>query len=412
MKTAQILRRFAFDEWGGTETVVWNTSRALCRQGIGAEILATSALARPGSELCEGIAIQRFPYCYPYFPMGRERRLTLDKKGGNPVVPQLAGALRRGGYDLLHLHTGGRMGQMAAQAARRLGIPYVMSFHGGCYDVPQAELEEMLRPLRGTLRYGGILDRLFGWRRDLMAGAAGLLCVGANELQPLRERYPDKNILFLPNGVDPDKFSGAVPDIRQSWNIPAARRLWLCVSRIDYQKDQKFLVRSLRPAMASGEDVHLLLIGPVSAPQYAAELRELIRSEGVEDRVTLIPGLEAEDPLLRGAFRAADVFVLASQHEPFGIVVLEAWSAGLPVVTSKVGGLGHLVGDGVNGLQFAPGDQEAFLAAVTRLREEAGLGERLGAEGRQTVLREYTWDIISGRLVRFYEEILGKKAVR
>ena len=84
VKIAHVVRRLVFEEWGGTETVVWNTVLHQNRTGMEPEILATSALSVPGEEVREGIRIRRFKYFYPYFPMPENARLALDKKGGSP----------------------------------------------------------------------------------------------------------------------------------------------------------------------------------------------------------------------------------------------------------------------------------------------------------------------------------------
>ncbi len=90
MKVAQVVRRFSFDEWGGTENVVWNSTLALRKLGIESEILATSALSLPGEEVRDGVRIRRFRYFYPYFPLPGKDRLALDKKGGSPYSPSLS----------------------------------------------------------------------------------------------------------------------------------------------------------------------------------------------------------------------------------------------------------------------------------------------------------------------------------
>ena len=74
MQIANLLRRMSFQEWGGTETVVFNTARELLRDGYGARIFCTSALDRTGDEEVSGIRISRFGYSYPYFPLSKMRR--------------------------------------------------------------------------------------------------------------------------------------------------------------------------------------------------------------------------------------------------------------------------------------------------------------------------------------------------
>ncbi len=406
MKTAQVIRRFSFDEWGGTENVVYNSSNMLLQNNIGAEILATAALSKVAAERCGDLTVRRFPYFYPYFPMTAARRAVLDKKGGNPISFGLADAVARGNFDLIHLHTGGRIGQMLAKVAAKQKIPYVMSFHGGCLDIPKAEIDEMLRPIRHTLRYGGILDRLFGWRHDLIAGSAGVICVGENEYHLLTKRYPGKRVLFLPNGVDVKKFdTKSASSLRNELNIPVDRRIMLCVSRIDYQKNQLLAVRALAELLKQQKSYHLVLIGPVTSVDYKGRIDAEVARLGLADRVSIICGLDPADPRLIGAYQQADVFVLPSRHEPFGIVVLEAWSAKLPVVASDVGGLGRLVRDGETGLKFADDDLGGLVKAVIAL-EDPVPAERLRAAAYLETTQKYSWEHIGCRLAEFYREIV------
>ena len=86
LKIAHVVRRFAFDEWGGTESVVWNTALQQSAMGLVPEILTTAALATTGEELRQGIRICRFPYWYPYFPMTDATRIALDKKGKSIII--------------------------------------------------------------------------------------------------------------------------------------------------------------------------------------------------------------------------------------------------------------------------------------------------------------------------------------
>ena len=216
LRVAHVVRRFAFEEWGGTETVVWNTAGHLGGYGVESEIFATRACSAVGDEIRDGIPIRRFDYFYPYWPLGAAARRALDKKGGNPISPRMEKALLGCGCDLIHIHAGGRVAQSATLAARKLGIPAVISFHGGCIDIPEAEMREMLRPIRHTVRYGGLLDRLAGRRFDIAAEADAMICVGANEEQLLRDRYPGRRVLFLPNGIDAKRF-----ERRIGWSPPS-----------------------------------------------------------------------------------------------------------------------------------------------------------------------------------------------
>lgn len=401
LKVAHVVRRFVFEEWGGTETVVWNTVLKQRDRGVEAEILATSALSVPGEDIHEGIRIRRFPYWYPYFPLDAKARLELDKKGGNPFVPRLFQALRQGGFDLIHIHCGGRMAVMSALEAHRLGIPCVVSLHGGFAAVPPAELQKMMAVTKGRFHYGGIIDRLAGYRRNVITEAEAVICISREEEQLLKRQFPQKRIVYLPNGVNCEDFA-VKPDCspRQEWGIPAGRTLVLCISRLDYQKNQKMLLELL----ARDANSHLLLIGPVTAPWYHEELLSRADELGVADRLTIIPGLPPGDPRLKAILHEAEMFVLPSLHEPFGIVALEAWAAGIPVLASAVGGLKDFIVPGRNGLLFAPGDVEDLVKNYELLNKDDGLRQRLTDTARQDV-QDYSWTALTDRLLTLYGEL-------
>ena len=404
MRTAHIIRRFAFKEWGGTETVVWNTARTLQEKSNPSEIFATSALSSVGDEVRNSIPIHRFRYKYPNFPLSKEKIRILDKKGGNPVVSGLGKALTKGEFDILHCHTMGRMAAVVRTASRQLHVPYVMTLHGGYFDVPPAEIKQMVMPLKGTIPYGNIMDRLLGRRIDALKLANGIVCVGENELQPAKEHFPDKLIIHLPNGVNYDYFhdySGT--DFRKQAGIRPDRKILLCVSRLDYQKNQLILPEILA---LLGEPWHLVLIGAPTAEWYVEKLREKIRLMNLTDRVTMINGVAPDSALLPAAYHAASAFLLPSLHEPFGIVVLEAWSAGTPVIASPVGGLKTLIRDGENGF-FAPaeGAPDEWASLIRKLDDDAELRGRITENAAAEVREQYTWGVITDKLLDFYEEV-------
>lgn len=409
LKTAQILRRFAFEEWGGTENSIWNSVLGMRRHNVESEILSTTALAPAGLEERGGVTIRRFPYYYPYWPLDAEDCRQLDRRSGNPVSVPLYRYLESADYELLHVHSGGRIAGLVRAAARRRKIPYIVSFHRGYLQMPEKERAEMERPLRHTLSYGRLVELAYGWRRNFISDASGIVCVGEKEADFLRERWPNKRILRLPDGVDFERFSTPVKtDVRKAFNIPPYRTLLLCVSRIDDQKNQKLLVRFISTLSEEGENVHALIIGPPSTNYYLKELSELARELQVEERVTIVPGLGADDERLIAAYQDADIFIMPSRDETFGIVVLEAWSAGLPVLASAVGGLKQLVRDGENGLLFEPDNLGSLLNAYRTL-SRYGLRDKLAANARREASTRYSYDAVSSRLSEFYRESIEEQ---
>ena len=397
MKIAHIVRRFTFAEWGGTESVVWHIARQQKLQGLTPEILCTAALDKIGTEVVEGITIKRFPYFYPYFPMPEKDRLALDKKGGNPFSPELMKALQKGNFDIFHIHAGGRLANYTLRLAKKLSVPALMSLHGGSCAIPQQEMELMLKPLKHKFSYGGIVDRLCRMRKTPESQADVLLALSREEVEKLKKRYPEKQVELFPNGI----LHRELPEagvFRKKYHIPDDKKLLLCISRIDYQKNQKILLELLKKY----DDTHLLLIGPVTAQWYLDEILTEAENADTKKRLTIIPGLPPDSIELLQALKAAYCFILPSRHEPFGIAALEALDAGVPLIASQVGGLRDFLHDGVNALMFEDNNVEELLNAYSRLD---GLRNELIAGGKATA-NEYNWQNIAGKLSEIYRELL------
>ena len=403
-KVIHIVRRFTFDEWGGTENVVWNTALQQRAMGVDASIFATAALSSTMEEVRDGVSIRRFDYFYPYFPMPAQTRLDLDKKGGNPFCRKLFDAIEHEGADILHVHSGGRLAQMACALARKMHIPCLMSLHGGFADVPQSELQNMLKPVKGKFNYGGIFDRIAGLKKDLMKAMDAVICVGRHEKELLKADYPEQFIEYLPNGIDIQKFERTYPvSPRREWNIPEDRTLLLVISRIDYQKNQKLALELL----AREKNTHLLLVGPVTSEWYRDEIIARAKELNVADRLTIIPGLPPDDPRLVQILHDADVFIIPSLHEPFGIVALEAWASGLPVIASNVGGLKDFIVPERNGLLFSPDSPESLQQAFHRLTDTPGLAKTLADNAHKDVAA-YSWPNVANRLMEIYNRLMSR----
>ena len=404
MKIANIIRRFVFDEWGGTESAVWNLTKKFAEQGSSAEILATKALCDCKFECKEGVDISRFDYFYPNLFLDSKRIYTLDKKGGNPFSLGLYKHICKGGFDVVHSHNLGRIAKMAHRASHKIGVPCVLSFHGGFLDVPKSETDLMLSPLKNRIGYGKLIEKFFGMPSDVVAEADGIICVGKNEFEKMRLQYPRKKVAHIPNGVDFEKFSKETrSDFRKQYGISKDRKLILCVSRIDMQKNQIALLHLLQSLISKGENVHLALVGFITNDDYFNEIKSLASEMGLSERLTLCGGLPPDSDILLSAYKSADVFALASIHEPFGIVALEAWAAGVPVIASNVGGLGHLVENGKTGFLFEPNDISQMVDAYfSSQKNRAEITQNASIICRE----KYSWQAVAKQTLDFYKELV------
>ncbi len=397
MKIAHIVRRFTFSEWGGTESVVWNIALQQKAQGLTPEILCTAALDKIGTEVVDGITIRRYPYSYPYFPMPQADKLALDKKGGNPFVPEMLNALRQGDYDVFHIHAGGRIAQNVSLLGKKLHTPCVMSLHGGSCAIPEHEMALMLNPLKHKFSYGGIIDRLKRTRFAPESKMDLLLALSKEETAALKNRFPQVDVRTFPNGIL-HRDLPETGDFRRKYNISENAKIILCISRIDYQKNQKILLELLN----NSADTHLLLIGPITASWYFEELQKRASELKLTDRLTVIPGLAPDSVELLQALKCADCFVLPSRHEPFGIAALEALDAGVPLIASAVGGLKDFLRHGENALLFEDNNVDALCQVYAELD---AVRTKLIANGKLTA-QEYNWQSLAEVLTTIYRELI------
>ncbi|MBX7187497.1 MAG: glycosyltransferase family 4 protein [Vicinamibacteria bacterium] len=405
MKSIQIPRRFTRNAWGGTETVVLETSKRLNAMGHEAKIFCPGALDPVREETIDGVSVTRLPYFYPYLGLSAASRSQMDRKGGNLFSPQiLARLLLEPDVDVLHAHTGKRLGGIVRLAARLRGIPYVVSLHGGAYDVSSGEAASWTEPSRGAVEWGRALGFLVGSRR-VLSDAAAVICLGENERRLVERAHPRTRAVVLPNGVDPVRFkSGDRNSLRARLGVDPLDELLLVAGRIDPQKNQALALDILAALQPSRPRLRLAFMGPVTSPAYLESLRQSAERLGVAERVIFFEAAQGSKDLA-DAYAAADVVLVPSAHEPFGIVVLEAWASTRPVIASRVGGLVDLISDGRDGRLIDPADVGSWIHAVVHVLDRRPAAWSMACAGRAKALKSYTWDAVAGKLLALYEEV-------
>ena len=405
-----IPRRFVVSEWGGSETFIAEISQRLLNRNHQVSIYTSKALSNISQEMYNNIPIRRFSYIYPYIGLSKHAKILLDKKAGNLFSFALLRALlSKKELDLIHLHTGKRMGGIGRYCAMKRNIPYIISLHGGNLAVPDDERETWVEPTKGKFEWGKVLGYWVGSRK-VLDDAAAIICVGKDEYDAMSIRYPEKYIEYLPNGVDIERFAkGDSDSFRKTYGIPLDRFVCLTMARLDVQKNQLGLIKQLPALLEQNPKIHLLCIGPVTHREYADSLRSEAKKLGVDGHLTIIEGLPYQQQILVDAYHAASCFVLPSLHEPFGMVVLEAWASGLPVAVSERGGLAALVEDNKSGLFFDPtaevSDAKSIASVVGALSKDTSLQQKLGKNGLKIARESYSWDSITSRLIDIYQRV-------
>ena len=206
------------------------------------------------------------------------------------------------------------------------------------------------------------------------AGAAAQAAIAPS--RPLRVVYP---------GVELDRFDPsslpAPADMRRTLGMPVSGPLIGIVGRLQHWKGMHVLIAAMPEILATHPDAHCVIVGGPHAPEpeYPASLTAQISTLGLETKVTMV-GLQPNVPEW---MQAMDVIVHASDHEPFGIVVIEAMALGKPTVAGNTAGPTEIITDGVDGLLTPFEDAPALAHAVKRYLGDPAFAAQLGAAGRE-----------------------------
>ena len=400
MKIIHVPRRFVRSEWGGTETVIIETSRELEKAGYQPEIFTSKALCKTSRETVFGIPVRRFSYIYARLGLKKSNRLLMDKRGGNVLsFPFLFALLFCKNIKLIHLHTGGRLGAFVRLVSKLRKFPYLISVHGGLLEIPEKQLAELVAPMKGSFNWGKIFDFILNAGK-VEEDAAAIICVSKSEQKMLAEKYPGEKVVYLENGVNIEHFaSGDAQKFRDNYKLEN-EKIILNVASFNPQKNQTALIDSFEAVLKSHPDCKLVLIGTIYDEEYYKLL--LKKAEKLKDSVIIIPNLNFDSEVLINAYAASDLFVLPSLYEPFGIVVLEAWAAGKPVACSGAGGLKAFVHNNENGLIFDVESTEDITEKISQLLDDKDLAAKLAAAGRETA-EEHSWQNITAKLIELYE---------
>jgi phosphatidylinositol alpha-mannosyltransferase len=206
----------------------------------------------------------------------------------------------------------------------------------------------------------------------------------------LRRAVPDAALEIVPNGVDLGAFAEAQPRD----DLPPGRRI-LWVNRLDAQKGFPVAIAAFSKVLAEVSDAVLVVVGEGKDREALGLLTESARA-----RVDMRGAVPNEQ--IPSYHAACEVFVSSAVgQESFGIVLVEAMAAGLPVVATDIPGYREVVSDGVEGLLVPPRDPEALSAGLVRVQTEPGLAARLGEAGR-THARTFDWPVVVDRLEELY----------
>jgi glycosyltransferase involved in cell wall biosynthesis len=335
-----LARRFVKEEWGGVESVVVETSKEFKKLNYNPKIFTSTIFSNQSEDSIYGILVKRFKYSYTRLFLKDKNRALLDKRGGDLYsIGLLLSLLKEKDLYIIHLHTLNRVGAVARVVSKIRKIPYVITIHGGVLDMPKEHLEELSQPYRGSFNWGKPIDILIGKNR-VFDDSSAIICVGEEEAKLMQDKYPNKLVEFIPNGVNLDKFNGGDSSrFRDKFNVNLESQVILSVGSFHPLKNQNMLIEAFLELNRYYKNLHLVLIGVLYNQEYFDKLQDMAKDS---KNITIIKNLSFDSPTLKDAYNTANIFVHPTKYDAFGIVVLEAWTQKIPTIVSSIGDLNHL----------------------------------------------------------------------
>ena len=370
---------------GGVEELTTRLAKALQQGGDLVEIWAPldPSLDIPAHEAYEELTVRRFPMP---LPPAKLKPVLRAAPIGARSLRHLARAVASFRPDVLHVQCFGPNGAYATALSTLTRVPLVVTLQG------ETVMDD-------NDIYGHSSARRTALRLSFRCAAAVTACSAFTLDDACRFGLRRGTGKVVYNGVALDEVPNVLGTVKASGNAltgPPFRRYVLALGRAVQKKGFDLLIRAfahLSPPPGTG-----LVIGGDGAA--LAPLRHLVSELGLSDQVWF-PGRLGRGEVAE-LMKAAELFVMPSRIEPFGIVVLEAWRAGTPVVATSHGGPSEFVDDGVNGLLVDPFDTLALAGAIGGLLQDSERRAKLGQAGREKVTR-FAWPAIADEYRDIYD---------
>jgi glycosyltransferase involved in cell wall biosynthesis len=391
--------------YGGLSVMGPELSSELTRQGHDVSIYTTDAdgpnhldvpLDRP--VISEGVKTYYF------------RGWTLP--GTFVISPGLWRALRDTvtNFDVVHSWSVyGFANTAAAYWCRKRGVPHMVFPHGS--------LDPFLLKRNPWRKW--IFSKLFAERDYRLASA---VLYNTDEEKRLAEKWPGLRTsvqpgkgpkpYVVPVGIDPSWLGepdlAAGERLRNKFPALKARRLIVCLGRINFKKGLDILANAFAQIAHDRDDLHLVVAGPDSEG-YGQTVRRLLAEGGVLEKATFTGGLHGEERL--AVMQQATVFALPSYTENFGGVVTEAMASRVPVVISDQVNIWPDVKGAGAGL-VVPCDVDATARALLTILQDPERGKQMGNDGRRWVAEHLPWKVVAARMANAYAEVIRDNRTR
>jgi len=381
---------------GGLARHVRKLAEGLVRQGVAVDVLTRGAVPASASEPslpppdAAGVRIHRV--AEPTWPRDLDRFVAWVEQMDEDMLAAGERLAAERSYQLVHGHDW-LVAPPAAALAERIGVPYLTTIHatehgrhqGWVANPPQSHIHAV--------------ERWMARRADAVVVCSYYMRGHVADIFDIDEA----RVNVIPNGVDPNELrpSGDLQALRAQFAAPG-ERLVLLVGRLVYEKGFQLALDALPDVIAKLGNVRFLVAG---SGTHEAELKAQAQRLGLLESGTFLGWIG--DDVLHSLYRIADLCVVPSIYEPFGLVALEAMASGCPCIVADTGGLREVVPVGERvGLRFNGGDAEHLGFMIERLLVDDELRDRLVVEASEHVLR-FDWDDIAQRTRQLYVRTIG-----
>jgi glycogen(starch) synthase len=383
---------------GGLARHVRKLSEELVRQDVTVHVLTRGREGDPTEEVRAGVRVHRVPE--PGTPRGDLDAFLAWVGAMNEHMLQAGRRLAaRHDFDVVHGHDW-LVARAAAALARRAGAPYVTTIHATEYGRHQGWVD------KHPQSYIHGIERWMARRADRVIVCSHYMREHVADVYEIAET----RVTVIPNGIDPDDLV-CVDDLRALRERFAApgEKLILLIGRLVYEKGFQLALEALPGVIRRVGGVRFLVAG---SGTHEAELKAQAQRLGLMAHGTFAGWIG--DDVLHSLYRIADLCVVPSIYEPFGLVALEAMASGCPCIVADTGGLREVVPNDEVGLRFTSRDPRSLERMMELAIANPAVRYRLVTEAAEHV-RRFDWEDVARRTAELYAEPLpapsGKRSV-
>ncbi len=373
---------------GGLARHVRKLTEQLAAAGHDVHVLTRGGDHAPAEEERHGVVIHRVRE--PAFPRDDlDAFLAWVAQMNADMLAAGAELLERFEFDLLHSHDW-LVAVAGQRLAARMRVPWVVTVHATEHGRHQGWVD------KHPQSYIHAVEKRMVHRADRVIACSKYMQGHIAEVFQL----PRAAVTVIPNGIDPTDLHvpGDLAALRARYAKPD-EKLVLLAGRLVYEKGFQVALDALPEVIGRLKNVRFLVAGTGTHEEELKAQAKRLRL----NRYGTFAGWLGDDAL-HGLYRIADLCVIPSLYEPFGLVALEAMASGCPCVAADTGGLREVVPRDV-GLRFRSDDAEALARTIERALTDASLRDRLVAEGRDHVLR-FDWADVARSTASLYEDLL------